>query len=289
MLFKSTILLVVAPLVAAALSTQANATSLTKLEQAQAFYASGDFAKATATAQSVHHPEARAEALSLACKSQLVLGGFNAAGPESIAALHSAIAYCASALRLDPTHFEARFNLAVALGFEGRRVRVAKYAIRSRAEIETLITENPENPVALGALAGWHSEAAKEGFLARTFLGASRKKAQKLFEKAVIGTRDIALNYEYLRFLAAGKKTDREEALRFGLSFLEQQNGNVPQTAFEAMLLNRAETLVTALRSYEKQQVLNALDTVAAFPGIKDYKTSSPRYPLPPEITLGEK
>lgn len=269
-----------------AASVPAHAGGATPLEEARILYSSGDFAKATNVANAVLHPADLADAYSLACKSQLILGGFKSAGQKSVSALHSAIEYCHRALQQDPKHFEARFNLAVALGFEGRRVRGASYATRSRAEIETLIAQYPNNPIALGALAGWHSEAAKEGFLARTFLGASRKKARNLFRSALENSQDIALSYEYVRFLSAGKKAERDEALRFGQAFMNQHAGKVPPTSFEAMLLERAATLLAALKSEDKQQTSKALLDVAAFPDIKDYDGMLPKYPLPPEIDL---
>ena len=111
------------------------------------------------------------------------------------------------ALKIDPKHYVAALSHAIAIGFEGLRIRKASYARASKREIEQFIQHYPQNALARGSLAGWHAAVAEEGWLARLFLGASRARAKSLYAEALLlPNLETPLLYEYIRFLASGNR-----------------------------------------------------------------------------------
>lgn len=277
------IAVLIAPQLLLAEEKNSPASAITVLSAQKAFH-DGDFKLARKQSQALGESEG-ADAYALACKSGLILGGFIDHGDNVVSSLHQALDDCRSALSIDPQHFDARFNYAVALGFEARRTRSAKHAVRSRDHLNFLLSQNLKNPLALGAIAGWHSETAKEGFLARTFLGASRKRANRYFATATMVSDDIALRYEYLRFLAGGSRKDRVSAMRTADSILKTKkkisSTNQKVGALDTLLLNRAQKILEALETKEKSKVQAALIDTAAFAEIKQLKAAAPTYAIP--------
>ena len=114
-------------------------------------------------------------------------------------------------------------SLAVALRFEGKRTSKTFYPKKARLLLEDLVKRYPDNATAYGALASWHSQVSAAGFFARIALGASRKKAKKLFREAFTrGAMDYALHIEYLKFMAVGSKKERMEAICVAQKLIEQ-------------------------------------------------------------------
>ncbi len=210
-----------------------------------------------------------ADDLSLACRAGLTLAGYLKSGEEAVAALHSAAADCEAALKLNPTHLEASLSLALAIGYEGKRLGKPKFATTSRRLIERLVELYPEDPMPSAALGGWHGAVSNAGFLARTYLGGSKKKANEWFDHSrTLGHWDIALRFEYVKFLAMGGKSDRKQALKE----IDQLLASEPNLAIDRMLQDRTRLLRTAVVDGRKRAIKKMVQSLTAFPGIKNQK-----------------
>lgn len=245
-------------------------------------YLEGDFARARAEALSAANITPDADAYALACQAGLVVGGFLESKSEAVRSLHKALDACEQALMLDPDHYIAGLSHAIAVGFEGLRLRKASYARASKREIETLIAKYPRNAIAQGALAGWHAAVAREGWLARLFLGASRARAKSLYKQAfTLPGVELPLTYEYVRFLAAGDEEDRQEAQLL----LEKALSQPAQNALEALLLAKMGDLNTALTSGKKNQMKTSVRDTIPFYNIDRWgspdETNLSAHPLP--------
>ena len=209
-----------------------------------------------------------ADGYALACRAATVLGGYFSTGDEAVAYLHKAIENCEKALEQDPDHLIGKMTYAMTVGFEGKRINSPSYASRSRKIFEELVSTYPENPLARAGLAGWHSEVHAAGFFIRTALGGSRKKAKTGFEEALaLGTLDLPLRLEYAKFLARGKKSDREAAFKL-LTAIEQAT---PANGFERILIGVATKIKVAVASGKKSRITKAIKETGAFFGIEDW------------------
>ena len=251
--------------------------STRELAIAQQSYAVGNFKYARATAQELN----TADGYALACQTGLVIGGLQEIGSAAVTSLQGALADCRKALDLDPTHYSAGLSHAIATGFEGLRLRKTAYAQASKREIEALIRRYPDNAFAVGAAAGWHAAVAREGLFARLLLGAGRGKAGSLYAQAILlPNAELPLHFEYSRFLAAGNKQDKANALRILKDILAKP----PQNALEKILLEKCLQIQTALRSGDKKSISQALAAATPFGGIDAWgsvkKTGIKGFPL---------
>lgn len=232
----------------------------------------GDFYEA----RDAGRADAGAEGLALACRAGLVLGGFMETGKAAVQSLHGAISDCNKALGTSPAHYFAKMSLAIALSFEGKRLKRPSYPARAKAYILELIEAEPNNPLGYGALAAWHSEVSAAGFLARIALGARRKKAAKNFEHALkLGAIDYALRFEHVKFLARGNKADRKLALAQAKELSE----GGPNMAFDLLMQKQCLRLVDALSRDNKREIKATLKDVAAFQNVSDERQVA-RFPL---------
>lgn len=244
-------------------------------------YQMGDFDGARSKARAGAELSNSADAYALACRAGLVVGGFLESGKAAVDSLHQALRDCERALSLEPAHYVAGLSHAIALGFEGLRLRKASYARASKREIEALIRKYPDNALALGALAGWHAAVAREGWLARVFLGASRARAATLYSRAVrLPRTEFPLNYEYIRFLAGGKTDDRATAA----AMIENAIEAGAKDGLDALLLDRSSNILKAIRTTSKQQLRDSLEAATPFGAIDEWgvpeRTSVAPYPL---------
>jgi tetratricopeptide (TPR) repeat protein len=216
-----------------------------------------------------------ADSLTLNCRSNLVIGGFQTKGDEAISALHNALTSCQKAIEKDPDHVIARMSYAMALGFEGKRLNSPSLATKSRKQIEKILEKNPDHVLANGALGGWHSEVAAAGFLARIALGAKRGKAKTQFNKAIkAGSLDIPLKFEYIRYLARGNKTERAQAIQEIDALLELK----PGFAFEEMVQERAKRLRSVVEAGKSKAIKKMLNELSPFFGITKWGKKQPAY-----------
>lgn len=244
-------------------------------------YQMGDFDVARSKAKAGAEQSDSADAYALACRAGLVVGGFLETGKAAVNSLHQALMDCERALLLEPAHYVAGLSHAIALGFEGLRLRKASYARASKREIEALIKKYPDNALALGALAGWHAAVAREGWLARVFLGASRARAATLYGQALrLPYAEFPLTYEYIRFLAGGKADDRETAA----AMIESAMKTDAKDGLDTLLLERSNGVLKAIEAGSKQQLRDSLEAATPFSAIDEWgvpeRTSVAPYPL---------
>ena len=231
-------------------------------------YVSGDLMTARESAQNAARENPTADSFALACRAGLAIGGFMETGETAVQSLHQSLKDCEQALRLEPEHYVAALSHAIAIGFEGLRLRKASYARASKREIEAFIQLYPQNALARGSLAGWHAAVADEGWLARLFLGASRARAKSLYSEAlVLPNLEAPLTYEYIRFLAGGNAPDRKKAA----SLASQMLSGFPKDGFEAILHKRLEILASALRSADEKLIEESVEKATPFSGIDDW------------------
>ena len=245
-------------------------------------YLEGDFARARTEASLSANNRPDADTFGLACQTGLIVGGFFESKAQAVQSLHSALGACDQALMLEPDHYVAGLSHAIALGFEGLRLRKASYARASKREIEALIAKYPRNAVARGALAGWHAAVAREGWLARLFLGASRARAKSLYKEAfALPGVELPLTYEYVRFLAAGNSAEQQQAQ----SLLNDALARSAQNGLEALLLRKMKDLSTALASGKKKEIKASIRATIPFGDIDRWgppdQTNLAAYPVP--------
>jgi len=217
-----------------------------------------------------------ANGYALACRSGLTLGGFVVKGTETITLLHDAATDCQKALALNPDHYFARMSLAIALSFEGKRLRRVAYAKRAKVYIQDLIAAEPDNALGYGALAAWHAEVSAAGFWARLLLGAKRKLARENFQKALgMGAIDFPLQFEYVKFLARGNGADRLRAVELADAIKAQPSS----LAVDMLIKERCARLRPVLIRGGKKAIRAALKEVSAFRHIEDLAAIEP-FPL---------
>lgn len=242
------------------LAVKAEATNLPH----QAFVA-GDYV----TAQHIGRESNTASGLTIACRAGLVMGGFYSKDNEATTLLHTAIKDCTAALTIDPLHFDAQMSLAIALSYEGKRTKKTFYPKHARMMLEALVGKHPDNALAYGALAAWHSQVSAAGFFARIVLKASRKQAKQLFEEAFRhGAIDFPLHVEHLKFLAAGSKAERQQALIAAKALVETP----VSTSFDKLLQERCKTILTALKTGKKKEIKIAINAASAFNTAEGWK-----------------
>ncbi|WP_308911000.1 hypothetical protein [Pseudokordiimonas caeni] len=218
-----------------------------------------------------------ADSLAWACRAGLVIGGYSDDPRQSAHDLHGALEDCDAALALDPDHPFALVSRALAIGFEGKRVKKANLAKASREMLEGALARHPDDPLVLGALGGWHAAVSRSGFLARAVLGGSSKVARDNFEQALaLAPENMPIRFEFLKFLATGNSDERKEALE-GLVAFEAMT---PSDAFDRMLLGKARALTDALKVNDKRAIRDAREAASAFANIDDAKDEVEPYPL---------
>ncbi len=215
--------------------------------------------------------EGSADAYALACRSHIVLGGFYSQGDTAVMHLHKAIEYCGKSVSLDDRNLVGRMTYAMAAGFEGKRLFSPRYPAQSRKHLEYLAYLYPENPLAVAAIGGWHSEVYAAGFFARVALGGSRKKAREYFARALeLGETNIPLHLEYVKFLTRDGKDAYPEAI----AEIDRLLAREPEVAFDALLQEKARELKAALETGSKRTVRDTIKAIAAFNGIEDWKSA---------------
>ncbi len=227
-------------------------------DAAKQAFVTGDYSTAIETGRH----ENSAEGLTIACRSNLIIGGFLTKDKSAANYLHAAIKDCIQALELESDYFDAQISLAIALSFEGKRIKSLHYPKVARQMLEKLIQTHPENAQTYGALAAWHSQVSAAGFFARLALRASRDQAAQLFQEArKQGVIDFPLTLEHLKFLAQGSNSDRQEALKLAEALIKYPT----DTAFDRLLQKRSELLLSALNVGKKRDIKKAIQHASAF------------------------
>ncbi|WP_262692375.1 tetratricopeptide repeat protein [Kordiimonas aestuarii] len=218
------------------------------------------------------------DGLALACRSGLVIGGFKQDGEQSVLSLHRALADCEAALKLDPHNVVASVSYALALGYEGKRLKKASYINASREQLEHALEQTPGDPLIMAALGGWHSAVSNAGFLARIALGGSRKDAEQYFRQAIaLDDRSIGIRFEYVRFLARGDREERAQALKQLKIVLSLS----PEDAAEKIMQTRLSELLKPLEQDDKSEARDTVFRTSAFRDIRDWSDLEPYQLMP--------
>lgn len=221
-------------------------------------FTAGDFV----AAREAGRAEATPEGLSTACQAGLVLGSYFESGQTRVSTLHGAIKDCAGAIVTGKAHVDAYVNYAIGLAFEAKRIHSPRIAGDAKDLLQESIALFPTSGFARAALAGWHANVFEQGMLARTALGASREAAREGFDAALkLDPKNVALNYEYLRFLAVGGKAERARG-----AVLARTIQTLPQSgAFQKLLAERAAKIGAALETGSSKEADAALKATEPF------------------------
>lgn len=251
--------LVALVLVAAGVRTQAWATD--GYGAALALYEAGEYESAMHAAEALDD----AGGLALAARSQLVLARFFLSAEEKEVALKRAIELSQKAVAMNPDHIEANLQAAIALGYRGRLQRSSRDARQARRHIEAALEVEPHNPWALAALGGWHGEVVMEAgtFFARAFFNAGRSDAIRHYEEALeIAPDNIPIRASFAKTLL---RFERKRYLPRAERLLEQTVAKQPVNAFDRLIRDEAQEILTTLQSGDSEALKSLLDRTAPF------------------------
>lgn len=235
----------------------------------RAEFAAGDFQ----AARDGGRADGAAEGLAIACQAGLVIGSYLEPPDAAVLSLHGALNDCARAIEAGSGGPDAYVNYAIGLSFEAKRLRSRRLAANARRLMEDAARRFPQSGYARGALGGWHASVSEQGLLARSVLGASRDSARRAFAEALrLEPKNFAVNYQYVRFLAAGDERDRAEAA----TAAQRVTALSPEGRFEAMLAERARIIAAALASGDVKATAAALEESEPFNGVEKSKAAPP-------------
>ncbi|MEM9726709.1 MAG: hypothetical protein AAF909_14790 [Pseudomonadota bacterium] len=173
------------------------------LEAAEATYALGEFARATAMGAALESADGFALAARSTLARAMLLG--DDAPVKKIA--KQAERFAEAALKLDPDHLEANLQLAVALGVRGAQMSALSahlkgLAGRGRSHIEHALALAPDDPWAMSLMGGWHLEVVRRG--GGRIYGASVEEGVRWYERALAAAPDnTVMAYRYAVALMA--------------------------------------------------------------------------------------
>lgn len=210
-------------------------------------YAAGDFVAAAEAA------DAQPSAASLAFAASALVAACAAADtPAAVdTLLRRAESKAREALALDESSVDARLQLALVYGLEGRRASLSHaftegYAPRGRRLIDEALAREPDNAHAHALLGAWHLEIIDRGGAAGAFVyGARLSRGLAEFERARALAPDdplISLHYA-VGLMEIAPETYRERAARL----LDAVIAATPRDAMEALAQRTARRLQAAL------------------------------------------
>ncbi|WND03615.1 hypothetical protein QGN29_04410 [Temperatibacter marinus] len=196
----------------------------------------------------------------LECKITMVQSGLYGAYKDYKSEIDRITSICESFHEKYPQHFNGRLSVAMSYALKSKIYSSASLAKKSKKMFEEIVDKYPNNPEALGALATWHSEIDRAGFFVRMALGGSKKKADKLFAKAVtLGDFSLPLQIKYLNYLAYGKKREAAEVLAKKIA------AKAPVEPYEIFMQSQASKIITAMRTGKKKKLMKAMAAATAF------------------------
>ena len=228
-------------------------------QTARELYDKGNFKQASLMAEAQND----LEGYSLALRAALAHGGHVAREKEAVEWLGRAERLSDKLMSLDSSSFQNRLAAAIVISYRSKRQRSVSLVNRAKHLIEGLVQDYPDEAMAYGALAGWHSEISAAGLLPRLILGGSRSKAGKYFEKArSLNATKISLNLERAKYLARGGETERNRSKEVLLSIIKAD----PQDAFDHLLQENADKLLKAVNTGKKATIKQIIVEISAFP-----------------------
>ena len=197
------------------LCVAANCAIAQSIEAARAAFDEGRFLEAAEIAGGL----GTAQALTLANLSLVTYGYYLAEDDDEQGFYLRAMALGEQAVELDAGDAESNLRWAQAMGRYAQTIGNMRalregYGGRIREGIEGALAFDPELAMAHISLAAWHAEGVKAGFVARTVLGASRKKAREHYERGLeLGPDQKDVVFEYARGLVVlDERKNREKA-----------------------------------------------------------------------------
>ncbi len=174
-------------------------------QTAAALFHDGKFLEAAKLART----ENTAQGLALAARAMLMHAGYIARGAAAEEELKDAVSTARAARAKDPRNVEAMLQLSIGLGYLSRQEGKMKahadgYGEQAKSLIKKAIKLSPNSGWAHAAYGGWNAEVVARGgsFLASVVYGASRKKAQEAFDKAIsLDPRNPTIRVEYAKAL----------------------------------------------------------------------------------------
>lgn len=165
--------------------------------------------------------------------------------------LGAALEAANAALALEPRHGEGRLQKAISLSLMTRTMSLGEasdtgYGGQAKDLAESVLTDNPANPYALGFLAVWHVEVHRRGgSVGAMVMGASLKTARRHYAEAVrIAPQDAGLRWQWARALAAldAKKYRKEIEAELAAAMAID-----PLTELDRVMQARAGILLAAM------------------------------------------
>lgn len=157
------------------------------------------------------------------------------------------------ALEQDPAHLEARLQLSIALSLKSRtlsirEIRRSGYGDESKALVETVLRDDPNNIYAHGFFAVWNLEVRRRGgAIGASMMGASVKKARRHYQTAIaLSPDDASLHWQYARALAALNAKKYRNEIEAALLAAHQCSVD---TSLEQVMQERAALLMSALNT----------------------------------------
>ena len=157
------------------------------------------------------------------------------------------------ALAQDPTHLEARLQLAFALSLKSRAlsvrdIRRSGYGEETKSLVESVLEDDPGNVYAHGFLAVWHLEVRRRGGrIGASIMGASVKKARRHYQAATaLAPHDASIHWQYARALAALNAKKYRGEIAQALTSARQC---ATESSLEQVMQDRAAILQNAIES----------------------------------------
>ena len=219
-----------------------------------AAYQNGEFEQAAAPLAN----EISADSLAFKARALLAKGVCGSAQPSE-ELLTRAEDYARAALNTDPTHVEAKLQLAIALSLKARPLstRAAMrtgYGEQAKKLAQAALKAEPNNAYGHAFMAVWHIEVVRRGgSFGAGIMGASIRQSRKHYERAVdLLPDDVALNWQYARALAALNpkkyRADIDKALARALRTPAKDH-------VERVMIARAAELHSRLRQQTRKAV----------------------------------
>jgi len=147
-------------------------------------FAAGRFAQAVAAGRAENTPEGRIIA-GRALGIQAAWLTDDGAKAESL--LRQSEAELAQVLKADPKNVDALLQHGIVVGYRAKLGRSPGLAKQARQAFNAVLARQPDDPLALAALGGWHGEsvATLGSFIAGTALGAKKAESIRYFDKAM--------------------------------------------------------------------------------------------------------
>ena len=158
-----------------------------------------------------------------------------------------------AALAIDPGHIEGRLQWSLAMSLSTRamstrQVRRSGVGERSKAVIEGVLADDPDNINAHGFMMVWHLEVMQRGGrMGAMVMGASLREARAHYREAIqLDASDASIRWQYARALTLLDAKKHRSSI---IEALEAAIDAPRETALEEVMHERALGLLAALKA----------------------------------------